>query len=118
MSQILGISGSPIPNSNTDRVVQAVLDASGLEAKFVKLSALHVGPCRACKACVEDNLCKVQDDFPALALKVEAAQALVIGGYTPYGMLDAFTKAFLERLWSMRHVENLNQGKIAYVLRL
>lgn len=113
MSQILGISGSPIPNSNTDRVIQVILDASGLESEFVKLSTLHVGPCRACKACVEDNVCKIKDDFPALAKKVEEAQALVIGGYTPYGMLDAFTKAFLERLWSMRHVENLNRGKLA-----
>jgi multimeric flavodoxin WrbA len=30
--QILGISGSPIKNSNTDHLVQAVLDASGLQA--------------------------------------------------------------------------------------
>jgi multimeric flavodoxin WrbA len=79
----------------------------------VKLSPLDVGPCRACKACVEDNVCKVKDDFPALAEKVRSVQALVIGGYTPYGMLDAFTKAFLERLWSMRHVRNLNRGKLA-----
>jgi hypothetical protein len=60
---------------------------------------------------VEDNVCKVKDDFPTLAEKVKAAQALVIGGYTPYGMLDAYTKAFLEHLWSMRHVQNLNRGK-------
>jgi multimeric flavodoxin WrbA len=108
----LGVSGSPVEESNTDRAVQAILEASGLESEFVKLSRLQVGPCRACKACADDNVCTVQDDFPALAEKVKAAQALVIGGYTPYGMLDAFTKAFLERLWSMRHVRNLNRGKL------
>jgi len=110
--EILGISGSPIVNSNTDRTVRAIAEASGLASEFVKLSEIHVGPCRACKRCADDNLCKVKDDFPALAEKVKRAQALVIGGYTPYGMLDAFTKAFLERLWSMRHVKNLNRNKL------
>ncbi len=111
--QILGISGSPIKNSNTDRLVKAILEASGLEYEFVKLSAKKIGPCRACKQCVEDNICKTKDDFPALAKKVKEAKAFVIGGYTPYGILDSFTKAFLERLWSMRHVRGLNRRKLA-----
>jgi multimeric flavodoxin WrbA len=46
--QILGISGSPIKNSNTDRLVQAVLDAGGLKAEFVKLSRINVRTCIAC----------------------------------------------------------------------
>ena len=111
--KILGISGSPVPDSNTDRLVLQVLKASGLDYEFVKLSDLNVGPCRACKACVEDNICKVNDDFPKLAEKLLEAKALVLGGYTPYGMLDAFTKAFLERLWSMRHIKSLNEQKLA-----
>ena len=109
--EILGLSGSPVPNSNTDRLVLQVLRSSGLEYEFVKLSDINVGPCRACKACVEDNICKVNDDFPALAKKLRQAKGLVIGGYTPYRMLDAFTKAFLERLWSMRHLHSLNEKK-------
>jgi len=109
--KILGISGSPVPASNTDRLILQVLKASGLDFEFVKLSSLNVRPCLACKACVEDNICKVNDDFPALAKKVQEAQALVIGGYTPYRVLDGFTKAFLERLWSMRHLHSLNENK-------
>ena len=109
---IIGISGSPVKKSNTDRLVQAVLDASGLKSEFVKLSDLSVAPCRACKRCVKDNVCKVQDDFPNLAEKVKTARAIVIGSYCPYGSLDGFTKAFMERLWSMRHVTNLNRGKL------
>ncbi len=109
---IIGISGSPVKNSNTDRLVGAVLDASGLNAEFVKLSDISVAPCRACKRCVEDNICKVDDDFPVLAEKVKEAKAMVIGSYCPYCSLDGFTKAFMERLWSMRHVTNLNRGKL------
>ncbi|BBB92582.1 MAG TPA: flavodoxin family protein [Methylomusa anaerophila] len=114
--KILGISGSPVPGSNTDRLVLQVLKATGLDFEFVKLSTVNVRPCLACKACVEDNICKVNDDFPALAKKLLDAQALVIGGYTPYRVLDGFTKAFLERLWSMRHLHSLNENK--YVITI
>ena len=62
--QILGVSGSPIKNSNTDRLVKAVLDASGLASEFVKLSKIQVRPCIACLGCKADNVCKVQDGFP------------------------------------------------------
>ena len=43
--RILGVSGSPVPNSNTDRAVKAVLEASELKSDFVKLSDLHIRPC-------------------------------------------------------------------------
>ena len=114
--QILGVSGSPIKNSNTDRLVQAVLDASNLKSEFVKLSRINVRPCIACLGCKEDNVCKVKDDFPELAKKVRHAGALVVGGYCPYGSVDGFTKAFLERLFSMRHQHGLNRGKLAVVI--
>ncbi|MBI4774128.1 MAG: flavodoxin family protein [Deltaproteobacteria bacterium] len=114
--QIIGISGSPIKNSNTDRLVQAVLEASGLSTEFVKLSKINVRPCIACLGCKEDNVCKVKDDYPELAEKVLRAGALVVGGYTPYGAADAFTKAFLERLFSLRHRNGLNRGKVAVVV--
>jgi len=109
---ILGISGSPIKNSNTDRLVNAVLEATGLEFEFVKLSKINVRPCHACKKCVPDNVCKTKDDFPVLAEKIKKSKALVIGGYTPYGQIDGFTKALLERFWSLRHVNNLLRGKL------
>ncbi len=71
--KILGVSGSPIPNSNTDRAVKGVLEFSGIESEFVKLSEIDVKPCQACKRCVNDNICKVDDDFPALANKIREA---------------------------------------------
>jgi multimeric flavodoxin WrbA len=115
-AQIIGISGSPIKNSNTDRLVKAVLEASGLETEFIKLSSIEVRPCIACLGCKADNVCKVKDDFPELAQKVKMAHGLVVGGYPPYGSVDAFTKAFLERLFSLRHQNGLNRGKIAVVV--
>lgn len=111
--QIIGISGSPIKNSNTDRLIRAVLESSGLSFEFVKLSSINIRPCIACLGCKKDNICKVKDDFPQLAEKVKKAGAIVVGGYTPYGSVDGFTKAFLERLFSLRHQNGLNRGKFA-----
>jgi multimeric flavodoxin WrbA len=111
--QVIGISGSPIRNSNTDRLIKMVLESTGLKTEFVKLSDIQVRPCIACLGCKVDNVCKVGDDFPELALKVRNAGAIVVGGYTPYGSADAFTKAFLERLFSLRHQNGLNRGKLA-----
>ena len=112
MIDILGISGSPVKNSNTDRLVKAVLDSTGRKFEFVKLSEINVRPCMACKKCVPDNVCKVKDDFQELAEKIKNSKALIIGAYTPYGQIDGFTKALLERFWSLRHVNNLLKDKL------
>jgi multimeric flavodoxin WrbA len=89
-----------------------MLEAAELESEFVKLSRIHVRPCLACKQCVQDNICKVEDDFPELAGKIKSADALIIGAYLPYKQIDGFTKALLERFWSLRHLTNLLGGKL------
>jgi hypothetical protein len=82
-----------------------------LSSEFIKLSNISVRPCIACLGCKGDNICKVEDDFPGLAEKVRNAGAVVVGGYTPYGAVDGFTKAFLERLFSLRHQSGLGRGR-------
>ncbi len=112
MTQVLGISGSPVRNSNTDRAVKAVLDATGLETEFIKLSELHLEPCRACLGCKNNNQCVVRDDGQALAEKFRNAKAFVLGAFTPYSSLDGRSKAFMERMYCLRHQTGLNRGKI------
>lgn len=114
--KIIGISGSPIPNSNLDRAVKAVLEASDLDREFVKLSDYTIHPCRACKRCVKDNICKQEDDFPLLSKKIVDADALVIGSHATYGSMNGFTKTFTERLWSVRHVNNLLKNKPVVII--
>jgi len=111
-AQIIGISGSPIRNSNTDQAVQAVLAAAELPSAFIKLSERELQPCRACLGCVKDNRCVVKDDGPDLAEQFRRARAFVLGGFTPYSSLDARTKMFMERMYCLRHQTGLNAGKI------
>ncbi|MBI4556650.1 MAG: flavodoxin family protein [Candidatus Hydrogenedentes bacterium] len=111
MAQVLGISGSPVTNSNTDRAVKRVLEHTGLETEFFKLSQLKLAPCYACLSCVDTNQCVVKDDGQMLAQKFREAKAFVLGGWTPYSSLDARTKTFMERMYCLRHQNGLNRGK-------
>jgi multimeric flavodoxin WrbA len=111
MKKILGVSGSPIKNSNTDRALKAVLEATGLETEFVKLADYTVAPCKACLGCVKTNRCVIQDDGIMLAEKARQADALVIAGFTPYSTIDSRTKAFIERLYPLRHNKGFMAGK-------
>jgi multimeric flavodoxin WrbA len=109
--EVLGISGSPIPNSNTDRAVQRILEHTGLKTRFVKLSDLSIEPCRACLGCAESNRCVVEDDARTLAELFHEAPAFVLGAFTPYSSLDARSKAFMERMYCFRHQVGGNAGK-------
>lgn len=117
MAKILGISGSPIPNSNVDQTIQAILAATGEETRFFKLSEMNVRPCLGCLGCVTDNHCVQMDDFTkVLENLVHDARAIVIGGYPAFGTVDAFTKALIERFYSMRHQRQLLEGKLGVVV--
>ncbi len=110
--KILGVSGSPIKNSNTDRALQIALEATGQKTEFIKLSDYTVGPCDACLGCINTNKCVIKDDDGImLAEKAYKANALIIAGWTPYSSIDSRTKAFMERLYPLRHRHGLMAGK-------
>ncbi len=111
--KVLGISGSPTKESNTDVLIRAILEATGAEREFIKLSEIKVGPCIACMKCVCTNECVLNDDFKWLSRRVMDADAIVVGSSTFYGAASAFTKAFIERLYSKRHVKLQTRGKVA-----
>lgn len=110
--QVLGISGSPVFDSNTDRAVRKILQHTGLESEFVKLSELDFAPCRACLGCINANECVVIDDARSLAARFREVPAFVLGAYTPYSSLDARTKAFMERMFCFRHRTGGSRGKL------
>ena len=109
--KVLGISGSPIKNSNTDRALKIVLESTYMKSEFIKLSDYNFGPCDACLGCIKTNKCIKKDDGVMLAEKSYKADALIIAGFTPYSSLDSRTKAYMERLYPLRHRHGLMAGK-------
>jgi multimeric flavodoxin WrbA len=103
--RILGICGSPrsAEVSGVHKLVKTVLEASGCEYELVSLRAKKISGCIACLECVEDNICKVQDDLAPLRDKILAAEAYVIGAPNYYTGINSTTQALLERWFQFRH---------------
>ena len=112
---VLGISGSPRKESKSGvhKLVETVLEATGVNYEFVSLRKMNIAGCIACLGCVKDNICKVEDDLQPLREKIVEADAYVIGAPNYYSGMNAATHALLERWFQFRHQEgDLLWGKL------
>ena len=117
--KILGISGSPrkASQSGVYKLVQTVLENTGVDYELVSLRKKTISGCIACLGCVKDNVCKVEDDLTPLREKIVAADAYVFGAPNYYSTLNAATHALLERWFQFRHqTGNILWGKLAVVV--
>ncbi len=105
--KILGISGSSRKEeiSGVYKLVQTVLENTGIEYEHISLRGKKIGGCIACLGCAKDNICKLSDDMSELRDKIVNADAYVIGAPNYYSMLNALTHAFMERWFQFRHQE-------------
>ena len=104
---IIGVSGSPILNGNTDRMVQAVLEQSTRDHSFVNLSTLRFDPCRACAhLCAKTNLCPINDDLEPYFEPIMNAKALVLGSPIHGGHISGWMYSFTTRLSCFSHVKH------------
>jgi multimeric flavodoxin WrbA len=113
---IVGISGSPIVNGNTDRMTKAILEESGKSTRFINLSRLNYGPCRGCAYnCATTARCGVKDDLHPLLNEIRDAHALVIGSPVHHGTMTAWTYSFFSRLWCFLHEnKTLNNRPVVF----
>ena len=109
---IVGVSGSPILNGNTDRIVRAVLRQSEKDHIFVNLSTLRYDPCRACAhLCAKTNMCPLDDDLKPYFEPILHSEALVLGTPVNGGNMTAWMFSFTSRLWCFHHVKRLLREK-------
>jgi multimeric flavodoxin WrbA len=114
--KILGISGSPRKESQSGvyKLVQTVLENTGVDHELVSLRKKTISGCIACLGCVKDNVCKVEDDLAPLRQKIVDADAFVFGAPNYYTTLNATTHALMERWFQFRHqAGNILWGKLA-----
>jgi len=111
---IIGISGSPIIDGNTDRIIKAILEKSGKETLFINLSKLDFCPCRNCAhLCGTTNECGVMDDLQPYISKIPEAEALILGSPIQHGNMTGWMFSFITRLWCLYQVKKLLEGKPA-----
>ena len=109
---IVGVSGSPHPGGNTDRIVQSLLERSGHEHTFVNLSTLDFAPCRGCAhLCAKSHICPVEDGLRPYFEPILEADALVLASPVWAGTLTPWMFSFISRLWCFHHVKRLLEDK-------
>lgn len=107
--RVLGISGSPHRNGNTeqllDRFLEGAADAGGITEKII-LSTLQYHSCRGCNACHKTGVCIMKDDIvPILTQKVPEADIVVLASPIYSMSITAEMKAFIDRahtIWAQK----------------
>ena len=122
--KIIGISCSPRKGSNTDILVNQVLNAagnSGAITEFVKIAAHHISPCDACWRCSEKGECHIKDDMQDIYPKLLHADGIVIGSPVHMGhSISGHAQIFLDRtfaLWHHKKLKNKAGGSVAVANR-
>lgn len=99
---VIGLVGSPRKGSNTDLLVDSVLDGAGTSGHTTEklyLYDLDIEPCLDCKACKKGSYkCALIDDMQTIYPKLQEADVIVFG--TPlywYGP-SAKMKLLIDRL--------------------
>ena len=115
---LLGFNGSPKSDSNTRKMVEIVLQASGKEYKIYDLAKMNIRPCIGCVKCAQNNRCVVKDDMHPLYDEIVNSDGIVVGATVYFRKANGFTHNFLERLFPLRHVVPQTLGKPAVALAI
>ena len=99
--QVIGFSGSPRKDANTDRLVRQVLagaGAEGAETQFFRIADLSIKGCISCYYCRAHDTCAMKDDMQDIYKALHAADAVVVGSPVYMGQMSGQTKIFVDRL--------------------
>ena len=113
--KILGIMGSPRRHSNTEMLLDKVLEGAkemGAEVEKVLVSALKISPCLELYECRKEGKCPIKDDMRRLYEKLTEADYVVFASPIFFYGITSQAKAIVDRcqaLWVRKHV--LGMGK-------
>jgi len=108
--KVLGITGSPRRDGNTDLLLAEVMRGAaskGAEVKTIVLNDLDITPCQHCDACLKEGKCRIGDDMQNIYEELEQADRIVLASPIHFAGLTAQTKAMIDRLqsrWARKYV--------------
>ena len=110
---VLGFSSGGAGHlGNTDRMVQTILDKSGCDSEFVKLTDMTFSGCKGCvDLCAIPQVCRLDDEVGPYYQKIKEADAVVLGSAVYSGSINAIALSFIERFFGYRHVDIPIAGK-------
>jgi multimeric flavodoxin WrbA len=115
MKKILGISGSPRHNGNSEVALFRVLSncEKHLPVATFNVSQMNVHLCDGCLACEEVGYCHQKDDMASLLKEIESADVIIISTPVYFDGLPAICKNILDRT---NPLCSRIGGKEAYIL--
>jgi multimeric flavodoxin WrbA len=110
MIKLLAISGSPIPGSSTEILLQTVaasfvetLQADRpVESSIVQLNDLTFVPCQACGKAPTPEFCFFEDGMTSLYDAVATCDCLLFGSPIYFDAVSAQAKSFIDRCNCLR----------------
>jgi multimeric flavodoxin WrbA len=118
--KVLGISGSPRKDGNTEILLRETLRAAEqMDCKtwMFSMSEKTVAPCRACGGCFKTSACVIEDDMRELSALMSNADAVIWATPVYFGNVTAQLKAVMDRTFAELQKRSL-KGKVAGVLTI
>ncbi|HIJ00452.1 MAG TPA: flavodoxin family protein [Candidatus Methanomethylophilaceae archaeon] len=106
--KVLGISGSPHHNGNTEILLCTALRAAkakGAETRIVRLSEMEIFHCRGCNRCFDTGKCIIDDGMTDIYPLLDAADVIIVSSPVHFSGLSSYLKQFIDRcqcLWARR----------------
>jgi multimeric flavodoxin WrbA len=124
--EILAISGSPVKESSTDILLEAVAASVVANLKgvaetrwsLIKLNELSFQPCQACGRAPESGFCLLDDDLTNVYEKLAACDLLLFGSPVYFDSVSAQAKAFIDRCNCYRPADFENRDPMHDFIKL
>jgi len=110
--RVLGFSGSPRTNGNTELLLKEFLRGAadaGAQTELIQLKKVRFDPCISCNRCFKTGKCEVEDAFQPILKKILEADHIVLASPIYFMALSAWAKILVDRcqcLWARKYVVN------------
>jgi multimeric flavodoxin WrbA len=96
--KVLAVCGGLRQESNTNKLVKKIAEASGCDHEIVELGKLEIKPCTGCSECMmNEGKCPIADDMQALYGKLLEADGIILGSPTYFMNISGAVKCFIDR---------------------
>lgn len=102
--KVVGFTGSPRSNSNTEILVEEALKGAGdagADTAIFNLNQMSIKPCQACMYCKShEGECDTKDDMQIIYKEIQDADAFILGSPVYMWQMTAQAKLFTDRLYA------------------
>jgi multimeric flavodoxin WrbA len=96
--KILAICGGMRQESNTNKLVKKIAQATGFDYEIADFCSLEIKPCTGCSECMmNEGRCPIDDDMQSLYGKLLEADGIIIGSPTYFMNISGSVKCFIDR---------------------